>query len=39
MAISLFLAMCIMILAAFIYTIDMDIYAFRLAFSSKTHCI
>ena len=37
MAISPFLAMCFMALTAFIYTIDVDIYAFRLAISSKTY--
>ena len=31
--------MCVMALTAFIYTIDVDIYVFRLVFSSKTHCI
>jgi len=31
--------MFFMVLKGFIYTIAADIYAFRLAFSSKTHCI
>ena len=39
MAILPFLAMCFMALKGFIYTIAMDVYAFRLAFSGKSHCI
>ena len=39
MAILPFLAMCNMVLKGFVYTIAMDIYAFRLAFSSILHCI
>ena len=39
MAISPFFVMSFMALTAFIYAIDVDIYTFRLAFSSKTHCI
>jgi len=31
--------MFFMVLKGFIYTVAADIYAFRLAFSSKTHCI
>ncbi len=33
------LAMCFMVLKGFVYTITVDIYAFRLAFSSKSHRI
>ena len=39
MAILPFLAMCNMVLKGFVYTIAVDIYAFRLAFSSILHCI
>ena len=39
MAILPFLAMCCMVLKGFVYTIAMDIYAFRLAFSSILHCV
>jgi len=34
-----FSAMFFMALRGFIYTISADIYAYRLAFSGKTHCI
>ena len=39
MAILPFLAMCFMVLKCFVYTIAMDIYAFRLAFCSILHCV
>ena len=39
MAILPFLAMYFMVLKGFVYTKSVDIYAFRLAFSSKSHCI
>ena len=39
MAILPILAMFFMALKGFVYTIAVDIYAFRLAFSSKTYCI
>ena len=39
MTILPFLAMCFMALKGFIYTIAVEIYAFRLAFSSKSHRI
>ena len=39
MAILPFLAMFFMALKGFVYTIALDIYAFRLAFSDKKHCI
>jgi len=39
MAFLPFLAMYFMALKGFVYTIAMDIYAFRLAFSGKSHCI
>ncbi len=39
MAILPFLAMFFMVLKGFVYTIAVYIYAFRLAFSIKTHCI
>ena len=32
-----FLAMCFMVLKGFIYTNAVDVYAFRLAFSGKSH--
>ena len=34
-----FLAMCFMVLKGFVYTIVVDIYAFRLAFSSILPCV
>ena len=34
-----FSAMCFVVLEGFVYTIAVDIYAFRLAFSSILHCI
>ena len=39
MAILPFLAMCFRVLKGFVYTIAVDVYAFRLAFSGKSHCI
>ena len=39
MVILPFLAMYFMVLKGFVYTKSVDIYAFRLAFSSKSHCI
>ena len=33
------LAMCFMVLKGFVYTIAVDIYAFRLAFSCIQHCV
>jgi len=39
MAILPFLAMCFRVLKGFVYTITVDVYAFRLAFSGKSHCI
>ena len=33
------LTMCFMVLKGFVYTIAVDVYAFRLAFSSKSHRI
>jgi len=33
------LAMFFLALKGFVYTVTVDIYAFRLAFSSKSHCI
>ena len=39
MAILPILAMFFMVLKGFVYTIAVYIYAFRLAFSIKTHCI
>ena len=39
MAILPFLALILMVLKGFIYTIGADIYAFRLAFCSILHCI
>ena len=39
MAVLPFLAMCLMISKGFIYTIAMDIYAFRRAFRGKLHRI
>ena len=32
-------AMCFMVLKGFLYAIAVDVYAFRLAFSGKSHCI
>ena len=34
-----FLAICFMVRKGFVYTIALDIYAFRLAFSGKNYCI
>ncbi len=34
-----FLAMCFMVLKGFVYTIAVDVYAFRLAFSSILPCV
>ena len=39
MAILPFLAMFFMAQKGFVYTIVLNIYAFRLAFSGKKHCI
>ena len=39
MAVLPFLAMCFMDLKGFVYTIAVDIYAFRLAFRGKLHRI
>ena len=39
MAILPFLAMCFMDVRGFVYTIAMDVYAFRCAFSGKLHRI
>ena len=39
MAILPLSAMFFVVLKGFVYTIAVDIYAFRLAFSGKTHCI
>ncbi len=39
MAILPFLAMFFMVLKGFVYTIAVDVYAFRLAFSGKSHHI
>jgi len=39
MTILLFPAMCFMVLKGFVYTIAVDVYAFRLVFSSTLHCI
>ena len=39
MAILPFLAVFFMVLKGFVYTIAMDIYAFLLAFSGKSHRI
>ena len=39
MAILPILAMFFLALKGFVYTVTVDIYAFRLAFSSKSHCI
>ncbi len=32
-------AMCFMVLKGFVYAIAVDVYAFLLAFSGKSHCI
>ena len=37
--VSLLLAMCFMNLKGFVYTFTVDVYAFRLAFSSILHCV
>jgi len=34
-----FSAMCFVVLEGFVYTIAVDIYAFRLAFSGILHCV
>ena len=39
MAILPFLSMYLMVLKGFVYTISVDIYAFRLTFSGILHCI
>ena len=39
MAFLPFLAMYFIVLKGSVYTKAVDIYAFRLAFSSKSHCI
>ncbi len=39
MVILPFLAMYFIVLKGFVYTKAVDIYALRLAFSSKSHCI
>jgi len=39
MAILPFLAMCFMVLKGVVYTIAVDVYAFRLVFSCILHCI
>ena len=39
MVILPFLAMCFVALKGFVYTIGVDVYAFRLAFSSILHCV
>ena len=39
MAILPFLAMFFMVLKGFVYTIAVDVYAFRFAFSGKLPCI
>ena len=39
MAVLSFSAISFMALQGFIYTISVDIYAFRLAFSRISHCI
>ena len=39
MAILPFLAMCFVVLKGSVYTIAVDIYAFHLTFSGKSHCI
>ncbi len=37
MVILPFIAMCFMVLKGFVYTIAVDVYAFRLTFSSILH--
>ena len=39
MPILSFLVMCFMVLKGFVYTIAVDVYAFRLAFSSILPCV
>ena len=39
MVILLFLAMCFMALRGFVYTITVNVYAFHLTFSGKSHRI
>ncbi len=39
MVILPFLAMCFMVLRGFVYTIAVNIYAFHLTFSGKSHRI
>ena len=39
MTILPFFAMYFMVLKGFVYTIAVDIYAFRLAFSTILHCV
>ena len=39
MVILPFLAMCFMALRGFVYTIAVNVYAFHLAFSGKSHLI
>ena len=39
MAILPFLTMCFKVLKGFVYTNAVDVYAFRLTFSGKSHCI
>ena len=39
MAILPLSVMCFMVLKGFVYTIAVDVYAFRLAFSGKSHRI
>ena len=39
MVILPFLAMCFMALRGFVYTIAVNVYAFRLTFSGKSHRI
>ena len=39
MAILPFLAMCFRVLKGFVYAIAVDVYAFRLTFSGKSHRI
>ena len=34
-----FWAMCFMVFKGVVYTISVDVYAFRLAFSSILHCV
>ena len=39
MAFLPFLTMCFKVLKGFVYTTAVDVYAFRLTFSGKSHCI